>query len=172
MTQIHFSAADEYFCASRKFNGDGAVPTLWQPRDVVACTPALSHFMPSLFIAFIIRDVIQLFSLVASRLAFSSSFFYSPCEKTTADDKVYYKICALCSLSPRLYSYSGQSEKRNSSPDDKSSDWSMNASAILFQSFCSQFFIFLRFFRALGLINIWNSIEFILIYNYIFIALL
>lgn len=41
-----------------------------------------------------------------------------------------------------------------------------------FVSFCSQFFIFLRFFRTLGFINIWNSVEIILIYNYFFIALL
>lgn len=125
VTQIRFSATDEYFCAFRKFNGDGAVPSLWQPRDVVACcTPApLSRFIPSLFIAFIIRDVIRLSSprcIPAS--FFSLSLSLALRKDTTATDKIYYKTCLLCSLFTLVYFRSGQSEKRNSSSDDKSSD--------------------------------------------------
>lgn len=72
--------------------------------------------------------------------ASSFSLLHALRKDTTAADKIYYKICLLCSLSMLvLYFCSGQSEKRNSSSNEyKSSEWSMNASAtslrvILFQ---------------------------------------
>lgn len=53
VTQIRFSAADEYFFAFRKFNGDGAGPPLYGDREMLspAHQSPLSRFIPSLFIA-------------------------------------------------------------------------------------------------------------------------
>lgn len=154
VTQIRFSATDEYFCAFRKFNGDGAVPSLWQPRDVVACTPApLSHFMPSLFIAFIIPDVIQLFSFVASRPALS--LFYTLCGMTLPQLIRFIIRFASYVRSPCLCIFAADKARKEIHllmTKVASDRWTHQHHFVSF----SELFIFLGFLELFYYINIWN----------------
>lgn len=124
VTQIRFSAADEYSCVFRKFNGDGAVPFLWRPGDVVARTPApLSRFIPSLFIALSLETSSSLSPLLSSLQPSRciSSLFPTLWQDTAATDNIYYKTWpSMPVFHARVSLCSGQSEKRNSLPDDES----------------------------------------------------
>lgn len=116
VTQIRLSAADEYFCAFRKFNGDGAVPPLFMATGR-CCRPYTS---PSCLVLYLLS-----LSSYHSRRLPPLLPLHTPVtfpfrvlrQDTAATDNIYYKTWPSMLAYHACVLYSEQSEKRNSQSD-------------------------------------------------------